>query len=161
MEKTMRKIKSTPGYSAKAVARAVGHSSQFLDQMSNDLATIPLDGDLLKVLDGVSSHALLEVLKQRGGHPGALAEAAILCAKKSLDYNAGKGTNIHNIDRSNYFPLGLASYAQMIHTKSERLLSLVRKGGDDAIFESARDTCLDLINYAGFAADHLQREVKP
>lgn len=146
----MRKTKTKPA----------GYSSQFLAQMANDLEGMPLDGDLLKVLDGVSSHALLEVLRRRGGHPGALAEAAILCAKKSMDYNAGKGVDIHNIDRSNYFPLGLASYAQMIHTKSERLLSLVRKGGDGAIFESARDTCLDLINYAGFAADHLQREVK-
>lgn len=137
------------------------YSAQFLAQLSNDLAGMPLGPDLLKVLDDVPSTALLEILYRRGGHPGAVAEAAILCAKKSQDYNVGKGADIHKVDRSNYFPLGLTSYAQMIHTKSERLLSLVRKGADGAIFESARDTCLDLINYAGFAADYLQKEVKP
>lgn len=111
-------------------------------------------------LDGATTEDMLAIIAARGGHPGALAEAALLCVRKSADYNAGKDADIHSVDRSDYFPLGLASHAQMLHTKTQRLLSLVRKGNEGAAFESARDTCLDLINYAGFAADYLKREAK-
>ena len=102
------------------------------------------------VLEVASSEELLEELKRRGGHPGALAEAALLCARKSQDYNQGMGCeDMHTVDRSSYFPLGVASYAQMIHTKAQRFISLTKKGGDPN-FEGLRDTALDLINYAGF-----------
>ena len=108
----------------------------------------------------VSSEDLLGELQRRGGHPGALAEAAMLCARKSADYNQGMGhLDIHAVDRSSYFPFGAVSYAQMLHTKSQRFNSLVRKqmDGGEPNFEGLRDTALDLINYAGFfiaAADH-------
>jgi hypothetical protein len=36
-----------------------------------------------------STVELLEELQSRGGHPGALAEAALLCVRKSQDYNQG------------------------------------------------------------------------
>ena len=103
-----------------------------------------------------STVELLEELQSRGGHPGALAEAALLCIRKSQDYNQNaKDMDPHRIDRSSYFPFGTISYAQMLHTKSQRFNSLVLKElrGQDANFEGLRDTALDIINYAGFFAD--------
>jgi hypothetical protein len=105
------------------------------------------------LLAEVPSETLLKILYNRGGHPGALAEAALLCAKKSADYNQGMGhLDIHNVDRSSYFPFGEISYAQMLHTKTQRFNSLVKKGlaGEVPNFEGLRDTALDIINYAGF-----------
>lgn len=95
---------------------------------------------------------LLKELEKRGGHPGAVASAVLLCVKKSEDYNHGKGEDPHFVDRSNYFPFGLASYAHMIHTKSQRFVTLVQKqqSGKEVNFEGLRDTALDIINYAGF-----------
>ena len=100
-------------------------------------------------LDTVSSEQLLQALAERGGHPGALARAALLCLRKSQDYN-GLNINIHTIDRSNYFPFGALSYAQMIHTKSQRFVNLTKTGDIGVHFEGLEDTALDLINYAGF-----------
>lgn len=99
------------------------------------------------------SEDLLRELARRGGHPGALAEAALLCVRKSQDYNGEQShVDMHAVDRTNYFPLGVASYAQMLHTKSQRFVSLARKEleGKTPNFEGLRDTALDLINYAGF-----------
>jgi len=99
----------------------------------------------------IPTETALAILQERGGHPGALAEAALLCIKKSQDYNPGQ-TDAHNVDRVSYFPFGATSYAQMLHTKSNRFISIVQKqrAGDGANFESLRDTALDIINYAGF-----------
>lgn len=74
-----------------------------------------------------------------------MLEAFQLVLRKNQDYNA-------KVDRSSYFPMGLASYAQMIHVKSQRLVSLAASGGAPN-FESVRDTALDLINYATFLAE--------
>lgn len=107
--------------------------------------------------------ALLQELANRGGHPGALATAALLSIKKSEDYNQSMGSSIdpHTVDRTVYFPLGAASYAQMIHTKSQRFLSLVQleANGKEPNFEGLKDTALDIINYAGFfiADERLRR----
>ena len=102
---------------------------------------------------------LLLELSLRGGHPGALGEAGMLCLKKSEDYNRGMGhADPVAVNRDAYFPFGLTSYTQMLHTKTQRLVSLCQ--ADATNFESARDTCLDLINYAGFCADWLQRSTK-
>lgn len=104
-------------------------------------------------LEDISSVDLLQELARRGGHPGAVAEAVLLCAKKSADYNQGMGhEDIHNVDRSSYFPFGPVSYAQMLHTKTQRFNSLVTKilQGGAPNFEGLRDTALDIINYAGF-----------
>ena len=81
--------------------------------------------------------------------PKPITDALALCAKKSGDYNKHTG-------RDAYFPLGLASYAQMIHTKAMRLTNLAATGAEPN-FESVRDTCLDLINYAWFLADAIER----
>jgi len=95
---------------------------------------------------------LLQELELRGGHPGALASAALLCLRKSQDYNHGKDQNPHKVDRSVYFPFGPVSYAQMLHTKAQRFNSIVQKqlDGKDSNFEGLADTALDIINYAGF-----------
>jgi hypothetical protein len=100
----------------------------------------------------LTTEALLTELSIRGGHPGAIADAALLCIKKSQDYNHGQPPDPHTIDRTGYFPFGAVSYAQMLHTKSERFVSITKKiaEGRDANFEGLRDTALDIINYAGF-----------
>lgn len=105
------------------------------------------------VLNKHSTVELLRELEARGGHPGALARAALLCIRKSQDYNQGAGDmDPHKIDRSGYFPFGAVSYAQMLHTKSQRFNSLVLKqmNGEEPNFEGLLDTALDMINYAGF-----------
>jgi hypothetical protein len=108
-----------------------------------------MDVDLIKEL---STEELLGELANRGGHPGALADAALLCIRKSQDYNHGQTVNPHLVDRTGYFPFGAVSYAQMIHTKSERFVSITKKSLDGGTinFEGLADTALDIINYAGF-----------
>lgn len=116
------------------------------------LCDVKSEDELIQILNhSVGSKTLLEVLKHRGGHPGALAEAALLCVKKSEDYNNGQ-TDMHVIDRTSYFPFGAVSYAQMLHTKSARFVSLTLKlqSGGKPNFEGLRDTALDMINYSGF-----------
>jgi hypothetical protein len=100
----------------------------------------------------VPTELLLKIIEKRGGHPGALATAALLCIKKSQDYNHGQSTDPHTVDRTGYFPFGTTSYAQMLHTKTERFVSLTRKAqdGGTSTFEGLHDTALDIINYAGF-----------
>lgn len=108
-----------------------------------------------------STKELLQELKARGGHPGALAEAALLCLKKSEDYNQNSlDPDPHTIDRTGYFPFGPVSYAQMIYTKALRFNSLVLKemNGKEANFEGLVDTALDIINYAGFFAGLPRKE---
>ena len=107
--------------------------------------------DIQLALQQASSTALLSELSSRGGHPGALADAALLCIKKSQDYNPGQ-SDPHKVDRTSYFPFGATSYAQMLHTKSQRFNSLVQKqqAAIQPNFEGLRDTALDIINYAGF-----------
>jgi hypothetical protein len=110
----------------------------------------------VKVSD-FTTKELFEEISKRGGHPGALADAALLCIRKSEDYNQGMGIeDIHRVNRDSYFPFGLMSYAQVLHTKTQRLNSLAIKGAAATNFESATDTMLDIINYAGFAADWLK-----
>ena len=92
---------------------------------------------------------LFEALRIHDGAARALADAGMLCIKKAEDYNTG-------FERDQYFPLGLASYATILHMKTQRLLSLCQKQGEPN-FESVRDTALDLINYASFLADWAER----
>lgn len=93
-------------------------------------------------------NTLLDGVKHLTDLPRPMIEAAALCQRKAEDYNGG------TVSRDAYFPFGLTSYSQMIHTKSLRLVSLAQQGGA-ANFESARDTALDLINYATFLAEWL------
>lgn len=110
-----------------------------------------------RVLDTLPTKDMLAAIERRGGAPGAVAEAALLAVRKAEDYGSLiRGEDPHKGNRDKYFPLGLASYAQMIYTKALRLVELSRQGGVPN-FESARDTCLDAINYSSFAADWLKR----
>lgn len=96
---------------------------------------------------------LKHALETASDVPKAIEDALRLCSKKAGDYNKHTG-------RDAYFPLGLPSYAQMIHTKAMRLVNLAATRAEPN-FESVRDTCLDLINYAWFLADAIERgEVK-
>lgn len=110
-------------------------------------------------LDHVPLQALLTELANRGGTFKAVAQAQLLVLRKSADYNHGKDPA--TVDRDVYFPFGAMSYAQMIHTKAQRLNSLVLKAADSGgapNFESIRDTLLDVINYSSFWIERLDRE---
>jgi hypothetical protein len=74
--------------------------------------------------------------------------AAQLAEEKSADYNGEE--SLHD-----YFPFGAASYVQMIHVKSKRLVALTNKE-EEPSFESKRDTVLDLINYCVFYLDYIE-----
>ena len=105
----------------------------------------------VQTLSHISTKELVEELSKRAGPVKHLAEAAKIQLKKSEDYNQGQ-----NSVRS-YFPFGLISYAQMIHTKSQRLNSLaVSDRQNNPNFESVKDTSLDMINYCSFLADYLE-----
>jgi hypothetical protein len=80
-------------------------------------------------------------------------EVTEIAIKKSQDYNNGQDIPE---SRAIYFPFGLISYAQMIHTKSQRLNSLAKQTKKPNN-ESIRDTLLDLINYACFAVEAIDK----
>lgn len=80
-------------------------------------------------------------------------EVTNIAIKKSQDYNNGNG---QPTSRANYFPFGLLSYAQMLHTKSQRLNSLAQQDKTPNN-ESVRDTLLDMINYATFAVEAIDK----
>lgn len=110
-------------------------------------------------LAAASLEDLLYELSLRGtDSPAAqLGIAGLLYLKKSADYNSDS----KHYTLSNYFPFGTASYAQMIHTKSMRILSVAEKelNQKTANFESLQDSALDMINYAMFLADHCDKTV--
>ena len=92
----------------------------------------------------------LGICEALNAFPQPLFDAAALATRKAADYNEG-------VQRAEYFPLGLASYAQELHKKSLRLVSLAQKGKGKAVNESVRDTALDMINYACFLAEALDK----
>lgn len=109
-------------------------------------------------LAAASLEDLLYEVSLRTGSPVAqLGIAGLLYLKKSADYNSDS----KHYALSNYFPFGTASYAQMIHTKSMRILSVAEKelNQKTANFESLQDSALDMINYAMFLADHCDKTV--
>lgn len=93
-------------------------------------------------------------VEESGFHP-VLMEAALLLREKSEDYN-----NDPNPDpaRRNYFPFGDASYLHMLHTKFERVKAIRLAKKENPNFEGARDSLIDLINYAAFYAAYLDQE---
>ena len=140
----------------------VGPESELLRVMTTMSGSPDVELEEVKIEEGahdqdamvatlLDTEVMLLEIQDRGGHPGALAEAALLCIRKSSDYN-GVNPDPHKVDRSNYFPFGIMSYGHMIHTKSQRFISLceARISGRPVNFEGLRDTALDLINYAGF-----------
>lgn len=87
----------------------------------------------------------LSIINNLDQIPWPLIEATALCVGKNQDYNSEVG-------RTSYFPFGAKSYAHMIHTKTQRLVNLV-KSGKAPNNESLLDTLLDLINYASFMVE--------
>jgi len=81
-----------------------------------------------------------------------LIEPALqLVDRKGKDYNTGPTLE-------QYFPFGDASYIQMIHLKSLRLVATASKGAVAINFESKKDSTLDLINYCVFYLAHLEAQ---
>jgi hypothetical protein len=114
---------------------------------------------LCKLLEtrATTARDALHMLRDVGGNLGALAEAGLLAMGKGEDYNKHQDPREA---RDAYFPLGLPSYAQMIHVKSQRLLAFcdAERKGRKANFEGVRDTALDVINYGSFLADWQGRQ---
>jgi len=77
-------------------------------------------------------------------------EIAELRAKKGADYNS-------SVKLRDYFPMGHASYFQMMHLKTKRaesLIEVIQQGGEPN-FEGLRDTLLDALNYITFWVEAL------
>jgi len=108
--------------------------------------------------------SLLDQLHEHGGIYAQAAKALKLCAAKTQDYHAGAKASDENADkmRDVYFPFGQLSYAQMLHVKVQRVISLVKKqsAGLSVLHESLADTYLDLVNYALFAAERAERDAR-
>lgn len=103
--------------------------------------------------DGKQLICTVEDLKLFEKMSPVFKEVTKIAIKKSEDYNNGNG---QPTSRARYFPFGLLSYAQMLHTKSQRLNSLAQQ--DKAPNnESIRDTLLDMINYAAFAVEAIDK----
>lgn len=79
-----------------------------------------------------------------------LKEAIEVQEAKAKDYQA------NGVQREDYFPFGVESYLQMIHIKVMRLRSTATN--DSTNFESAKDSAVDLINYASFLAEYLEKQ---
>jgi hypothetical protein len=77
--------------------------------------------------------------------------AMAIVVKKHEDY----GNKLLGL--GSYFPHGALSYHQMLHVKTMRLGSLAQQGTNPN-FESMEDTLKDLINYAVFWLDHMDKE---
>lgn len=71
------------------------------------------------------------------------SEIAAVFEAKNKDYNGG-------VQLQSYFPFGLVSYAQMVHVKSQRIVSLAASGTAPTN-ESVADSFKDIVNYAIFA----------
>ena len=84
------------------------------------------------------------------GRMGPLDEAWKIRLSKEADYQRS------GVTRADYFPFGMTSYVQMIWLKCQRLRSLHDTPGDPEN-ESIRDTLLDLINYASFAIEAIDK----
>lgn len=73
-----------------------------------------------------------------------LIDITELRAQRAKQYNQG------SVEIEDYFPFGQESYYQMCHVKLLRAKSAIESGGD------AKDSILDLINYAVFWAEAMR-----
>lgn len=85
----------------------------------------------------------------RARYQELISPAIAMVIKKGEDYNSA-------VKLDDYFPFGDYSYIQMIHLKSTRLVSLTNLGAAPN-FESIQDTVLDLLNYAVFYLNYLEK----
>ena len=84
---------------------------------------------------------------------GAWQQAFDLSEIKARDYQS------KSFKREDYFPFERLSYLQMIWIKVMRLRNLI-ENNKPTLHESLKDTLLDLINYAAFFVEHLDKEEK-
>lgn len=86
-----------------------------------------------------------------------LKKAIELQIKKGGDYNA----DTSRVQQADYYQQGIWSLMDNINGKYLRMVSVLEKmeAGGDENFESVQDSCIDLINYASFAAAWLEGKV--
>ncbi len=85
------------------------------------------------------------------GMADVLALSHVLLEVSRLRASQGRNYNNSGVAISDYFPMGHASYFQMVHLKTKRLQSLLEMGADvEPHHEGLRDSLLDLLNYAVF-----------
>lgn len=78
-----------------------------------------------------------------------LNNAIELVAKKDQDYNS-------KVKLEEYFPFGDISYVQMMHVKLLRIRNLL-ESGQAPNYEGIKDSVYDLINYAVFYLEHMEK----
>lgn len=128
-----------------------------LEEYYNNGCTVPSETDeegAFTAETGITPSGQEWTVEFMNAMPKAFIEATKLCMKKSQDYNNGQNKPA---SRKDYFPFGLLSYAQMLHTKTQRLNSLAQQHGKTPNNESVRDTLIDLINYANFAIEAIDK----
>jgi hypothetical protein len=79
-----------------------------------------------------------------------LVECIHLQLKKGRDYQS----TISTVKQFDYYPSGVRTIHEIMHTKMTRLKSLIEKfeaAGAEPNFESIEDSLKDLINYSSFA----------
>ena len=88
-----------------------------------------------------------------------LQEAAELQIKKSNDYQ----NDISGIRQAEYYPRGIASILDIIHTKVLRFRSVTEAMAHDPEyspnFESLEDSAKDMINYASFLVAYMRHGI--
>jgi len=88
-----------------------------------------------------------------------LQECAELQQRKSRDYQNENS----RIQQADYYPRGVASLMDIIHTKTLRLWSVIEAMENDPEynpnFESIEDSFKDLINYASFGVAYCRGKV--
>lgn len=77
-----------------------------------------------------------------------ISEIIELREAKGRDYNS-------SVELHEYFPFGQVSYTQMIYIKALRLRSLTEL--EEPTYESVRDTLMDLVNYAIFNLEAIDK----
>lgn len=96
--------------------------------------------------------------------PLLIAETLELLVKKTQDYNADKDLTNFKIDdpRDEYFPLGAASYIQMIWTKVMRIKNVAAKiaQGGTPHFDGLEDSLKDIVAYSCFFYSYLDQKTK-
>jgi len=94
----------------------------------------------------------LGILEGDGRFPRYMLEAFRLRMTKGKDYNNVGG------GRDAYFPFGMESYVHEIHKKALRLVSLTVVDGERPVHEPVEDTVLDMINYACYLAEWMEKQ---
>lgn len=88
----------------------------------------------------------------------SLKLAAEILIKKSADYQNDKS----RVRQADYYPRGVMSIMDIIHTKYLRATSLLEKAeqdGGEPNFESIEDTFIDMCNYCAIAAAWCRGEI--